>query len=168
MPCPLTQNFTLKDCLATAGVESWLVTPFSNVLTTTVAANIVTVITKTLPWKSYAQEVEQSTWDYSGTGTQAAGTKAYDWTATIVANGLNTLDAEEFNTLISNKCVFIAKMYNGDYWMLGRTFGTSGMDSKFDAGKAMNDFQGTTITIKGRSNVPALKVDPTIVAGLLI
>jgi len=167
MPCPLTQNYVLKDCLTTAGVESWLVTPFANVLTTTLTANVVTAITKTLAWKSYAQETEQSMWSYTGAGTNANGTKAYDWSATIKTNGLNTLDQQELDTLLSNKVVLIAKMYNGEYWMLGRTFGSTAIDSAFESGTAMGDFQGTTLTVKGRSNAPAVKVDTAIIAALL-
>jgi hypothetical protein len=32
----------------------------------------------------------------------------------------------------------------------------------------MGDFQGSTLTIKGRSNVPAVKVDTAIIAALLV
>ena len=76
MPCPLTQNYTLKDCLTTAGVASWYITPFANVLTSTLTANVVTAITKTVTWKTIAQEIEQGMWSYTGAGTTASGSKA--------------------------------------------------------------------------------------------
>ncbi|CAB4204300.1 hypothetical protein UFOVP1393_45 [uncultured Caudovirales phage] len=167
MPCPLTQNYTLKDCLSTAGVASWYITPFSNMLTAVLTANVVTAITKTLAFKTIAQEIEQGTWSYTGAGTSAAGTKAYDWECSIKMNGLNTLDQQEIELILSNKVVLIAVMQNGDAWMLGRGYGSNAIDSKFEAGTAMGDFIGTTLTVKGRSSVSAVKVDPTILAGLL-
>jgi hypothetical protein len=166
MACPLTQNYTLKDCLTTAGVESWLITPFSNVLTAVLTANVVTTITKTVTWKTIAQEVEQGTWSYTGTGATANGSKAYDWEAAIKMHGLNTLDQQELELILSNKVVLIAKMNNGDYWMLGRTYGSTAIDTKFEAGTAMGDFIGSTLTIKGRSSVSAVKVDSAIITGL--
>ena len=51
--------------------------------------------------------------------------------------------------------------------MLGREFGSTGIDSKFESGAALGDFMGTTLTVKGRATVAAKKVDPAILAGLL-
>lgn len=167
MSYPLTQNFVVKDCGTVAGVASWYVTPFSNVLTAVLTANVVTTITKTVAFKTIAQEIEQGTWSYTGASSAANGTKAFDWEAMIKMNGLNTLDVQEIELLLSNKVILIAVMQNGDAWMLGRGFGSTAMDSKFEAGTAMGDFIGTTLTVKGRSSVSAVKVDPTILAGLI-
>ena len=81
--------------------------------------------------------------------------------------GLNTLDQEELLLILKNKCVLIAVMQNGDAWMLGREFGSTGIDTAFNSGTALGDFIGTDLTIKGRATMPAKKVDPTILAGLL-
>jgi hypothetical protein len=167
MACPLTQNYTLKDCLTTAGVASWYITPFANVLTSTLTANVVTAITKTVAWKTIAQEIEQGMWSYTGAGTSASGSKAYDWECSIKMHGLNTLDQQELELILSNKVVLIAVMQNGDAWMLGRSYGSTAIDSKFESGTAMGDFIGSTLTVKGRSSVSAVKVDSTILAGLL-
>jgi len=168
MPCPLTQNYTVQDCLTTAGVKSWIITPFSNMLTAPLTANVVTAITKTATFKSYAQPVESGTWSYTGNGTTANGSRAYDWEATVKTIGLGTADQQEFDLLIQNKLVLIAEMNDGTYWMLGRTYGSISVDTKFEAGTAMNDYQGTMIIVKGRSNAPAVKVDATIIPGLLV
>lgn len=165
--CPLTQNYVPQDCLTTAGVESWILTPFSNMLTAVLTANVVTAVTKTLPFKEYKQVIETATWSYTGDGSSANGTGAYDWEASIKTFGLNTLDLQEFDLLMKNRLVLVAKMTTGDYWMLGRLYGSTGVSTKFEAGTAMGDYQGTTITIKGRSSVPAVKVDPTIALTLL-
>lgn len=167
MACPLTQNYTTKDCLETAGVASWYITPFSNMLTAVLTANVVTAITKTVEFKTIAQEIEQGNWTYTGTGAVANGSHAYDWQALIKMVGLNTLDQEEIQLILKNKCVLIAVMQNGDAWMLGREFGSTGIDSAFNSGTALNDFIGTDLTVKGRGTMPAKKVDPTILAGLL-
>ena len=167
MSCPLTQNYVNKDCKSVAGVKKFYVTPFANLLTTTVVANVITVITKTLAWKTYAQESEIANWDYTGTGSLANGTYAYDFNATMKCMGLNTLDTVEFETLLKNKLVLIAEMENGDFWMLGKDYGCSVDNTKFETGTAFGDFIGSTIAIKGRSNTSMLKVDPTIIAGLL-
>ena len=167
MPCLLTQNYTVKDCLTPAGVASWYITPFANMLTAVLTANVVTTITKTVAFKTIAQEIEQGTWSYSGAGTSASGALAFDWEAMIKMNQLNTLDQEEITLILKNKCVLIAVMQNGDAWMLGREFGSTGIDSKFESGAALGDFMGTTLTVKGRATAAAKKVDPTILAGLL-
>lgn len=168
MACPLTQNYTLKDCLTPAGVASWYITPFSNVLTSTLIANVVSAITKTVTWKTIAQEIEQGTWSYTGAGTSASGALAFDFEAAIKMHQLNTLDQEEITLILKNKCVLIAVMQNGDAWMLGREFGSNSIDSKFESGAALGDFMGSTLTVKGRATVAAKKVDPAILAGLLV
>ena len=167
MACPLTQNYATKDCATTAGVKSWLITPFANMLTAVLTANVVTAITKTVSFKTIAQEIEMGSWNYTGTQTQANGTKAYDWDAMIKMHQLNTLDQQELELILSNKVVLIAQMNNGDYWMLGRESGSNAIDDKFESGVAFGDFQGTTLTVKGRSSVKMVKVDPTIIAGLI-
>ena len=167
MPCLLTQNYTVKDCLTPAGVASWYITPFANMLTAVLTANVVTTITKTVAFKTIAQEIEQGTWSYSGAGTSASGALAFDWEAMIKMNQLNTLDQEEITLILKNKCVLIAVMQNGDAWMLGREFGSVSIDSKFESGAALGDNMGTTLTVKGRATAAAKKVDPTILAGLI-
>jgi hypothetical protein len=168
MSCPLTQNYVNKDCKSVAGVKKFYITPFANLLTTTVVANVITAITKTLAWNTYAQESEIANWDYTGTGSLANGTYAYDFNATMKCMGLNTLDSQEFETLLKNKLVLIAEMENGDFWMLGKDYGCSVDNTKFETGTAFGDFIGSTIAIKGRSNTSMLKVDPTIIAALLV
>jgi hypothetical protein len=167
MACPLGSNYTPKDCLTTAGVKSWYITPFSNVTASTVTSNVVTAITKTVAFKTYAQQAETSTWTYTGDGTQANGAYAYDWEATIKTFGLETADQVEFELLIKNKLLLIAEMNDGTYWMLGRDYGSNAVNDAFVAGTAFNDYQGDTIVIKGRAKTKALKVDSTIIAGLL-
>lgn len=167
MPCLLSQNYTVKDCLTPAGVASWYITPFANMLTAVLTANVVTTITKTVAFKTIAQEIEQGTWSYSGAGTSASGALAFDWEAMIKMNQLNTLDQEEITLILKNKCVIIAVMQNGDAWMLGREFGSTGIDSKFESGAALGDYMGTTLTVKGRATAAAKKVDSTILAGLI-
>jgi hypothetical protein len=168
MACPLTQNYTPQDCLTTAGVKSYYLTPFSNFLTSTVTANVVTAITKTLPWKQYKQVIETATWSHTGDSKVENGTYAYDWEAIIVTVGLNTVEQAEFELLMQNKLILIAEMQNSDFWILGRHSGSNAMNDKFDSGKAMGDKMGNVITLKGRSNTKMLKVDPTIIAGLLV
>jgi hypothetical protein len=167
MACPLTQNYAVKDCLDVAGVASWYITPFSNMLTAVPTANVITAITKTVAFKTIAQEIEQGNWTYTGAGASVNGSYAYDWQATIKMLGLNTLDQEELTLILKNKCVLIAVMQNGDAWMLGREFGSSGIDTSFNSGTALGDVIGTDLVIKGRAKSAAKKVDPTILAGLL-
>ena len=125
------------------------------------------VITSTVPFKTYAQESEIANWDYTGTGSLANGTYAYDWNATLKCMGLNTLDSQEFELLLKNKIVMIAEMENGDFWMLGKDYGASVDNTKFETGTAFGDFIGSTIAVKGRSNTSMLMVDPAIIPGIV-
>lgn len=167
MSCPLTQNYTPQDCLTTAGVEYYLVTPWSNMTASTLTANVVTAITKTVAFKKYKQNPEVATWSYTGDGSQANGSYAYDWEAMFKTFGLSTADQDELELLMKNKLLLIAAMNDGTFWMLGRDYGSNAMNDKFEAGTAMGDYQGSTITIKGRSKTKMVKVDSSIIAGLL-
>ena len=167
MSCPLTQNYTPQDCATTAGVDYYLITPFSNVTASTLTANVVTAITKTVAFKKYKQVAETATWSYSGDGSQANGSYAYDWEATFKTLGLSQADQDELELLMKNKLILIAAMNDGSFWMLGRDYGTTSMNDKFDAGTAFGDFQGSVVTLKGRSKTKMVKVDSAIITGLL-
>ena len=162
----LSQNYVNKDCAQVAGIVRYLITPFSNVTATTLTSNVVTAITNTVDFKTYAQEPEIANWKYTGTfGSQ--GNSGYDWVATFDSNGLNTLDQEELVELAKCKLIVIAEMVDGTYWMLGRDYGGRVSGDAFDAGTKFEDFIGSKVEIKGRSNVKMKKVDSTIIAGLL-
>lgn len=168
MPCPLTQNYINKDCKSVGGVVKYYITPFANLLTSALTSNVVTAITKTVTWKMYEQEPEVANWDYTGSGSMANGTYAYDFNAMFKCRGLNTLDTDELELLLKNKIVLIAEMSNGDFWMLGRTYGASVDNTKFETGSAFGDFIGNTVMIKGRSTTSMVKVNSAIIAALLV
>lgn len=166
MACPLSSNYSTKDCLTVAGVVKYYITPFANVLTAVLTSNVVTAITKTLPWKTYDQEPEKANWDYTLV-TGGVGTSGYDWNANIDTQGLSTTDQDEFELLTKNKLVVIAEMNDGSFWMLGRSYGGRVSADAFASGTKMEDKIGNTITIKGKSKTKMVKVDPTIITGLL-
>ncbi|HRG02425.1 MAG TPA: hypothetical protein PKZ75_15015 [Bacteroidia bacterium] len=162
----LTQNYVNKDCAQVAGVVRYYMTPFSNLLTATLTSNVVTAITKTVPWKKYDQEPEVANWKYTLT-PGAQGNSGYDWEASFDSNGLDTLDQEELANVAPCKMVLIAEMNDGTYWMLGRENGCRMSGDAFDAGTKYEDFIGSKVTFKGRSAVKMKKVDSAIITGLL-
>jgi len=163
--CPLTQSYTPKDCLSTAGVRSYIITPFANMLTSTVTANVVTAITKTATFKQYKQQPETATFSYTGDGTTANGTYAYDWEATFKTYGTELLDQVELELLMKNRLIIIAELEDGTYWMLGRDYGSNAINDKFEAGTTFNSFIGSTVVVKGRSKTKFLQVNQAIIAG---
>lgn len=167
MACPLTQSYTPRDCKAPAGVVSYILTPFANMLTTTVTANVVTAITKTTTFKQYKQNPEVADWKYTLTSDGKTGTYGYDFEATFQTLGTEILDQVELETLTKNKLVVIAEMADGTYYMLGKEYGCNVTADAYESGVAFSDFQGSKVSIKGRSKTKMLKVDSTIIAGLL-
>ena len=168
MACVLTQNYVPKDCKEAAGVVSYYLTPFSNMLTAVLTSNVVTAITKTVAWKKYSQEPEIADWKYTGASDGKNLTYAYDWEANFQTWGLNTLDQDELELLMKNKLVLIAEMADGTFWMLGRTYGGHVVSDAFESGVAFGDFRGSKVGIKGRSSTKMVKVDSTIIAALLV
>ncbi len=162
----LSQSYVNKDCAGVAGVVRYYITPLPNVLTAVLTANVVTAITKTVTWKQYDQEPEIANWKYTLT-PGAQGNSGYDWEASFDSNGLNTLDQEELAAIAPCKIVMIAEMVDGTFWMLGRTYGCRMAGDAFDAGTKFEDFIGSKVSFKGRSNVKMKKVDPAIIAALL-
>lgn len=167
MACALTQNYTPRDCKAPSGVVNFIVTPFSNVLTTTVAAGVITAITKTVTFKKYIQEPETCNWKETGASDAKNGTYAYDLEATLQTYGLDATLQAELTLLTKNKLFMIAEMTDGTFWALGTQYGMHLTADAFDSGTAYGDFQGDKLTFKGRSVIKAYKVDSTIIAGLL-
>ena len=165
--CPLTQNYAPKDCKESAGIVRYIVTPFANMLTSTVVANVVTAITKTLTWKTYAQNPEIADVKFTLSGDGKSGTYGYDFEANFQTYGIEILDQVELELLTKNKLVVIAEFTNGTYIMLGRDYGCNVVSDAFESGVAFNDFQGSKVSIKGRAKSKFLKVDSTIIAGLL-
>jgi hypothetical protein len=164
----LTQNYVNKDCAQVAGVVRYLITDFSNVTASTLSvANIVTAITKTVAFKSYAQEPETANFKYTAT-FGAQGNLGYDFEGNFDVNNLSTLDQEELAIMSPCKLLIIAEMVDGTYWMLGRQYGCRLSGDAFDAGMKFEDFIGSKVTFKGRSSVKMKKVDSSIVAALLL
>lgn len=168
MACPLTQSYTPRDCKAPAGVVSFIITPFTNMLTTTVAAGVVTAITKTVTFKQYKQEPEIANWKQTSTGDQKAGTYGYDLEASLKTWGLDAVLQTELDLLSKNKLVMIAEMADGTYWMLGKEYGMFVSADAFDSGTGFSDFQGDALTFKGRSIGKCPQVSAGIIAALLV
>jgi hypothetical protein len=163
----LTQNYVNKDCAQSAGVVEYLITPFSNVTASVLTANVVSAITNTVPFKTYAQEPEIANFKYDA-AFGAQGNVGYDFSGTFDCNGLNTLDQEELALMAPCKLLIIAKMTDDTYWMLGRQHGCRLSGDAFDAGTKFEDFIGSKVSFKGRSSVKFKKVDSAIIAGLLV
>lgn len=168
MACPLTQSYTPRDCKAPAGVVSYILTPFANMLTTTVTSNVVTAITKTVTWKQYKQDPEVADFKYTLSSDGKTGTYGYDFEATFQTKGAEILDQAELELLTQNKLVLIAEMADGTYYMLGKDYGAHVVADAFESGVAFNDFQGSKVSIKGRAKTKMLKVNAGIISALLV
>ena len=168
MACPLTTNYTPRDCKAPGGVKRFLITPFTNLVTSTVAAGVVTAITKTVPWKVYLQEPETASWKQTLASDQKAGSYGFELEAMFKTWGNDPLVNAELLLLTQNKLVMIAEEMDGTYTMLGIEFGMFVASDAFDSGTAFTDFKGDTISLKGRSAGKCPTVSAGIIAALLV
>lgn len=162
----LTQNYVNKDCAQVAGVVRYLITPSPNVTASTTTSNVITAITHTVAFKTYAQEPEIANWKATLT-PGAQGNTGYDIEASLDCNGLNTLDQEELAAMAPCKMIIIAEMTDGTYWSLNLDNGLRMSGDAFDSGTKFEDFIGSKVSFKGRSKNKPKKVDSTIIAGLL-
>ena len=168
MSCtPLSQNYTPRDCKKPAGVVRYLVTPFANVLTSTITAGVVTAITKTVAFKEYKQEPEIANFKSTATGDGKTSSYAYDYEVNFETTGLETLQSDELEKILAQKMFIVAEMANGDYYELGLQYGLHTATMGFESGVAFGDFQGDKIQLKGRGTRRPKKVDSGIIAGLL-
>lgn len=177
MACSLTQGHTPKTCKTSAGTKSFLIAEFLNIDFApgkfTKTAGVITKIDPigglTAPlFYQYKQKAEVAMWKQTGTSDPKTGTVAYDVEASLELLGLDTLTQVELDNVIKNTVCLIAEDTDGTYWFLGEDYGMDLVSDGLESGTAMGDFRGNKLSFKGRAFTRVAKVDPTIIAGLLV
>ncbi len=169
MSCSLTQGHTPKVCKTPSGIKRFLVGEFDKVTIGTITAGVVGTITVTSPFKfyEYKQKSEVATWGQVVTADAKNGTYSVEQTVDMQLLGLDALTQVELGKLVQNTVIVIAEQNDGTYWLLGRDYGLDVATDTLESGVALGDFQGNKLQLKGREINRSVKVDGTIIAGLL-
>lgn len=172
MACALTSNLSPKECKVPAGVDELLVMEWSNLTNgasgVTYTSNVVTAMTITTgkQFRKYTFRPGNATFKATPAASGASGSFGYTYEVTGFFDDISTATIEELHLLLQNRAIVIAKLRNGDYWMIGQEYGMDGA-APADAGKASGDAAGSTLTLTGEGNLPMKKVDSTLIASLL-
>lgn len=169
MSCSLTQGHTPKVCKTPSGVKRFLIAEFDKVTVGTVTAGVVGTITVTSPFKfyEYKQKSEVATWGQVVTSDAKLGTYSVEQTVDLQLLGIDALTQVELGSLVKNTVIVIAEQNDGTYWLLGRDYGLDVATDTLESGVALGDFQGNKVQLKGREINRAVKVNDSIIAGLL-
>lgn len=169
MSCTLTQGYTPKVCKDPSGVKSILIAEFDKVTVNTITAGVATSISVTSPYSfyQYKQKSEVANWGQVVTSDAKNGTYAVEQTIDLQMLGFDATAQVEIENLIKNTVIAIVELADGTYWLCGRDYGLDVATDTLESGVALGDFKGNKIQLKAREINRAVKVDSSIIAGLL-
>lgn len=169
MACELTSGYdSFELCDTQGGVAEWYMFDRRNLANVNVTDNEVTSITLEAGKYAYPFLVEQETSSFTvdTAGEMANKSASYTFNATAVLHG-NTADIiTTVDNLVKGRTVWIAKLNDGTYEVLGLSNGLKVNNSR-SSGTAFEDLNGNTLTATGKSPVGAPKIDSALVLALL-
>jgi hypothetical protein len=168
MSCALTQGFVLDCRDSKGGIKEFHIIELSNLSGVTVAAGILTALTKATGkrfWK-YSQVKQTSETDEAITANEENGSLFIKQTVKITLNKMQATVRNEIMLLAKNQLVIIAVDQNGLAWVYGLTNGLLMGNSQIKSGKALGDRNGYELVFEGFEPEAAYSVDPTVVAAL--
>lgn len=168
MSCALQSGHTIDCRDSIGGVKRFRLIEFANVTGITIAAGVVTAITKAATKVFYTFELPKETGNIKddGTGSEQNGSIFYKHTATMILNKLQTVLRNHVYTIGMNKLMIVAEDRNGKGWLLGRDGGMYMVTAAGDSGTAAGDRSGWTITFEGTEPEPMIEVDAATLATL--
>lgn len=170
-PCLLSQGYSYVGCKTGAGgIRRVLITEFENVTAYTIAANVITGITKPVGkvFREYLLDKEMGSFSDNGTHTLASGTNSYAPTIDFTIKSLTTSVKNEIKLLSQNTLLMICESRDGTYWLFGKVNGMDLLTWSAESGKALTDFRGQNLHFEGKESDYSMEVSSAIIAGLLV
>lgn len=170
MACPLTQGFTLDCDDNVGGIEKIWITEFSNVSSTTVAADEITALTQKTGTNFHVYELKKEVGDFVTTENHSDenGTTFYETVLNFTIKKLSNTKNTELRLLALNRLYIIVLDNNGVYSAIGHDFGAEKMGgtNQSASGKAFGDMNGYTLGFTDKSKKYPLTVEASVVTGL--
>jgi hypothetical protein len=167
MACALTQGNTL-GCNDGFGGLKEIYLGNKEDYTYTVAAGVVTAITKTTAKRFYKYELVPFTADanFDSSGTRENQTSEVKQTISFVMNKLSSSLRNELIILQKAQVVAVVVDNNGSAWLYGYENGLHAANIKGATGKALKDRNGYEVALEGMEKETPLSVQFSLVASL--
>jgi hypothetical protein len=169
MACALTQDITLGCRDSVGGIKTIYVTELANKNAITSASGIITAFTLTTGKQFWQYDIEKEVGSVTENIQTSVenGTVFYEQDVTFTLNKVQASLQQEIKLLAQNRVMVIALDRNGKYWLLGENNGCDLQPSTAATGKAMGDFNGYTLNLKGKETAPANEVTSSLIATLI-
>ena len=171
MACALTQGFTLGCRDNVGGIKTVYIIELANVSSFSPSdlSGTLTAITMSGGAKfwTYNMEKETASLEESIQTNDANGTVFYEPTLTMPLRKMQASSRNELKLLAQNLIAAIVLDRNGKYWACGFKNGLELQPSKIMTGKAMGDFNGYELTLKGKEEVPCQEITSSIIAAII-
>jgi len=169
MACALTQGRAIDCRNSMGGIEEVLISDFSDITVTTVAAGVVTALAQAAgSFYRYELEKENGSLVETHTGSLENGTNFYEGVLEFHTMNLSASQSEELTLVDQARMFIIVKDNNGVYWTVGAYKGADKLTGTSVTGAAFGDMNGYTYSITSKEAVRMLEVDSTVIAGLTI
>lgn len=166
MACVLTQDIPLGCRDAVGGIKTIFVTELANKASITTAAGVITAFTLATGKQFWQYDVAKEVANFKENIKPGDGLH-YEQAVSLKLRKRSSVLNEELKLVAQNYLLMIALDRNGDYWLLGEENGVELMDSDFDSGTAMGDFNGYNLNFSGKEKLPASKVTASLMATLI-
>jgi hypothetical protein len=163
MACALTQDISYDCQDGLGGIDEMYAMEFPNMDSVTVAAGVVTAITKATGKKFWKYQLPRETADAKSTvnSNEQNGSLFFLHEVKLIINKLTSAVRNELLLLAKNRLVIVVKDNNGKYWMLGRQKGLVASGGQITLGVAYADRNGVELDFSGAEPEPMVEVDET-------
>lgn len=165
--CELLSGFDLL-CDESGGIETAYAFSIRNKATFTHLNGEVTALTLGAGKYAYPINFEQETAIFTDTSVGERGTKGYgrEQSGTVLLYGNTAEMITNVESIVKDRTCWIVKLNDESFEIYFSEFGAKASDER-STGTAMEDMNGTTLTLTGKEKYRALKISSTIVLSLL-
>jgi hypothetical protein len=170
MACQIIEGSTIPCRDRVGGISELYLTEFANVTSTTNTSGTITAMTQaasTKFWK-YSLEKENAAFTDNYQTSVENGTSWSEPELVFTLKGFTAKNKNNIRLVSQNAVVIIIKDNNGTYKMLGITNGMDLVTAPGVTGKMVNDFNGLTLTFKGKEPNYAPEVSSSVISSMNI
>lgn len=166
MACNLSTGRALSCNDSVGGIKSVYFAEYGTMGTLTVTAGEVTAFAGTPSFFEFDVKGNSSL-EQTITASRENGTAFYEQTLNLTLTKLDKATQEELILIVKARPHVVVKDYNGNYLMIGATYGADVSGGTIVTGAGMADLSGFTLTLSGQETLPAYFVDATAFEALV-
>lgn len=122
--------------------------------------------TSTIEYYTFEQEMETGSFSQNGNYSIENGTIFFDQQLALTFYQNDTALRNQLLILSQANLRVIIEDQRGNFWLMGFENGVRAVAGTMSTGKAYGDLNGITITLQGREQYPAYRIDATDVMNL--